>query len=106
VKQPLVRNESIQVVEQQDCQIYHSPKHQTGENIPNYIKIYQMDIKYFQWTNNRSNDHKIYRDFPKQYPTKLTQIGIFGLKTNHLATLVGICSTQEHWPQKLCSYLD
>jgi hypothetical protein len=30
---------------------------------------------------------KIYQDFPLQDPPKLTKIGIFGLKTNHLATL-------------------
>jgi hypothetical protein len=30
---------------------------------------------------------KTYLDFPLQDPPKITQIGIFGLKTNHLATL-------------------
>jgi hypothetical protein len=29
----------------------------------------------------------MYQDFPLQDPPKYTQIGIFGLKTNHLATL-------------------
>jgi hypothetical protein len=48
-----------------------------------------MAIKYFQWPYNRSNGHKIYQDFQLQDPSKFTQIGIFGLKTNHLATLVG-----------------
>jgi hypothetical protein len=46
-----------------------------------------MAIKYFQWQLNRPNGHKIYQDFPLQDPPKFTQIGIFGLKTNHLATL-------------------
>jgi hypothetical protein len=50
--------------------------------------IYQMAIKYFQWPQNRPNGHKIYQHFPLQYPPKFTQIGIFGLKTNHLASLV------------------
>jgi hypothetical protein len=30
-----------------------------------------------------------YQDFPLQDPPKFTQIVIFGLKTNHLATLPG-----------------
>jgi hypothetical protein len=30
---------------------------------------------------------KYSQDFPLQDPPKLTQTGIFGLKTNHLATL-------------------
>jgi hypothetical protein len=30
--------------------------------------------------------HKIYQHLPSQHPPKFTQIGIFGLKTNHLAT--------------------
>jgi hypothetical protein len=33
-------------------------------------------------------DHKIYHHLPLQDPPKFTQIWIFGLKTNHLATLV------------------
>jgi hypothetical protein len=59
------------------------PKYQNGEkytklpqNIPNGHKIFQMVIKYT-------------KIFPLQDPTNFTQIGIFGLKTNHLATLVG-----------------
>jgi hypothetical protein len=39
-----------------------------------------MAIKYFQWPQNRPNDHKIFQDFPLQDPPKFTQIGIFGLK--------------------------
>jgi hypothetical protein len=35
----------------------------------------------------KPNGHKIYQDFPQQDPPKFTQIGIFGLKTNHLAAL-------------------
>jgi hypothetical protein len=45
-----------------------------------------MATKYFQWPYNRPNGRKIYQDFPLQGPQKFTQIGIFGLKTNHLAT--------------------
>jgi hypothetical protein len=32
--------------------------------------------------------HKIYQHLPLQDPPKFTQIWIFGLKANHLATLV------------------
>jgi hypothetical protein len=37
---------------------------------------------------NIPNGHKIYQDFPFQGPPKFTQIGIFGMKRNHLATLL------------------
>jgi hypothetical protein len=60
----------------------------TGENIPNDHKIYQMALKFFQWPQNTPNGHKIYQDFSLQDPPKFTQMGIFGLKTNHLATLL------------------
>jgi hypothetical protein len=36
--------------------------------------------------------HKIYQQFPLQDPPKFTQIGIFGLKTNHPATQVDATS--------------
>jgi hypothetical protein len=41
-------------------------------NIPNGRKIFQMFIKYSSF----------------QGPPNFTKIGIFGLKTNHLATLI------------------
>jgi hypothetical protein len=47
-----------------------------------------MAIKYFQWPYNRPNGHKLNQHFPLQDPPKFTQIGIFGLRTNHLASLV------------------
>jgi hypothetical protein len=56
----------------------------TGKNIPNYPELYQMFIKY----NKRPSVHKKYQHLPFQDPPKCTQIWIFGLKTNHLATLV------------------
>jgi hypothetical protein len=59
----------------------------TGKK-PNDHKIYQTAIKYFQSPENRPNGPKICQDFPLQEPPKCTQIGIFGLKTNHLAALV------------------
>jgi hypothetical protein len=54
----------------------------TGENIPNYHELYQMSIKYNKRPQNGPRVHKM------QYPPKFTQIWIFGLKTNHLATLI------------------
>jgi hypothetical protein len=42
------------------------------------------------------------RHLPLQDPPKFTQIWIFGLKTNHLATLVGMCVAKDRlwqiWP--------
>jgi hypothetical protein len=35
-----------------------------------------------------TNSRKIYQHFPFYGPPKFTQIWIFGVKTNHLATLV------------------
>jgi hypothetical protein len=59
----------------QGCQIYLVP------NIPN-------------WTTNLPNGHKLYQSatkytyIPLKGPPKFTQFWIFGLKTNHLATLL------------------
>jgi hypothetical protein len=59
-----------------------------GKNIPNHHKIYQIDRKRIKWIENLPNGHKIYQHLPLQHPPTFTQIGIFGLKTNHLAALV------------------
>jgi hypothetical protein len=53
--------------------------------------MYQMVIKYPKSLQNIPNGHKINQHFPIQGPPKFTQIGIFGLKTNPLATLVLNC---------------
>jgi hypothetical protein len=47
----------------------------------NGYKISQMSVNYSKWA-------KINQHFPIKGPQKFTQIGIFGLKTNHLATLI------------------
>jgi hypothetical protein len=65
------------------------------QNIPNGHKIYQMATTYTKWPQNIPNGHKIpipnghkiHLHLPLQDPLKFTQIGIFSLKTNHLATL-------------------
>jgi hypothetical protein len=44
-------------------------------------KSYHMAVKYSKWSIN------ILQHFPFQGPPNFTQIGIFGLKINNLATL-------------------
>jgi hypothetical protein len=61
--------------------------YQIGKNITNDHKLYQMALNYTKWPYNIPNGHKIYPHLPFKGPPKFTQIGIFGLKTNHLATL-------------------
>jgi hypothetical protein len=58
-------------------------------------KIYQNVGKYTKWPVNACTKwpenllygHKIYHHLPLKYPPKFTQIGTFGLKMYHLATL-------------------
>jgi hypothetical protein len=71
----------------QGCQISISTKYQNGKKLPNSHKLYQMSIKYNKRPWNGPSVHEIYQHLPLQDPPKLTQIWIFGLKTNHLATL-------------------
>jgi hypothetical protein len=49
-----------------------------------------MSITYNKRPQSGPSVHKIFRHLPLQDPPKFTQIWIFGLKTNHLATLA-IC---------------
>jgi hypothetical protein len=77
----------------------------TGENTPNNNKIYQIAIKYTKWPKNRPNGHKIYQHLPLQDPPKFTLIGIFGLKTNHLATLIGSMFSAIKMSQNLKLFL-
>jgi hypothetical protein len=58
------------------------------ENIPNYDEEYQMSIKYHKRPKNGPSVHKIYQHLPLQDPPKFTRLWSFGLKTNHLATLM------------------
>jgi hypothetical protein len=44
--------------------------------------------KYTKLPQTIPNVHKIYHHLPLKDPLKFTQIWIFGLKTNHLATLI------------------
>jgi hypothetical protein len=68
----------------QGCQIVRDTMYQNGEKyqittkLPNGCHAYIL------------NGHEIYQHFPFQDPQKFTQIGIFGFKINHLATLFEI----------------
>jgi hypothetical protein len=65
-------------------------------SIPRWEKIYQNDQKYTKWaykyqmTVNRPNGQKYINVFLCKNPPKLTQIGIFGSKIHHLATLMSV----------------
>jgi hypothetical protein len=59
----------------------------TEKSIPNDHKLYQTAIYYTKCSQMISNSRKIYQHFLLQGPPKYTQIWIFGLKINHLATL-------------------
>jgi hypothetical protein len=68
---------------------YNIPKREKYIKLP---KIYQIGIKYNNWPQNRPNGLKMYHHLPFQNPTKLTQIGICGLKIYHLETLAPTCN--------------
>jgi hypothetical protein len=72
----------------QGCQIFLGARYQNRKNVPNEHTIYQMVIKYSKCPLNVPNGHKIFQHFHIRDPEIFSQIGIFGLKTNHLATLV------------------
>jgi hypothetical protein len=68
-----------------DFSLYMIPKN--GKNVPNEHKMYHMVIIYPKCLFNIPNGHKIHQKFSISGPPKFSQIGIFCLKTNHLATL-------------------
>jgi hypothetical protein len=72
----------------QGCQIFLDTIYQKGGKYTKVPLNVQMVVKCTKWQYYIPNDHKIYQHFPFQGPPKCTQIGIFGLKINHLATLV------------------
>jgi hypothetical protein len=71
----------------QGCQIFLETIYQNSGKCTRLALNYQMTIKYTKWPLYIANSHKIYQPFPFQGPPKWTQIGIFGLKKYHLATL-------------------
>jgi hypothetical protein len=66
---------------EQGCQIC------LGPNIPKREKINKRTTNSTKRLKNIPNGRKINQHFPFNGPPKHTQIGIFGLKINHLATL-------------------
>jgi hypothetical protein len=65
-------------------------------------KIYQITIKYTKNGKRLPDGHqldKIYQHLPSQDPPKFTQFGIFGLKTNHLATQLTPTLVLENRPR-------
>jgi hypothetical protein len=81
-----------------DFSWYKMPKRR--KNIPNHHTIYQMATKIPNGRKiGRPNGHKMYTHLPLQDPRKFSQIGIFGLKLYHLATLNQTLTQQ---PLTLC----
>jgi capsular polysaccharide biosynthesis protein len=71
----------------QGCQIFSVQHTKTGKRYTKEPKMYQMAIHLYNLAVNRQHDHKKYQHLPLQDLLKFTQIGIFGLKIYHLATL-------------------
>jgi hypothetical protein len=67
------------------CKVARLPK---PENVPNEQKMYQNGHKTPQISVNIPDGRKIFQHFPINGTRKFAQIGIFGLKINHQATLV------------------
>jgi hypothetical protein len=73
---------------EQGCQIFLDTKHQNGENYTTLPLNYQMAINMPKSRNIPSPKGQIIcQPFPIKGTQKFTQIGIFGLKIYHLATL-------------------
>jgi hypothetical protein len=64
-----------------------------------------MVIKYPNFQSHIPNGHKMYQHFPIEGPQKFTQIGIFGLKTKHLATMNSQRLRNKHAKEKSLGFL-
>jgi hypothetical protein len=72
----------------QVCQIFLDTIYQTGEiYTKQHIKYYKCPFRMQSCPKNPIG-HYIHQPLPYQGPPKFTQIGFFGLKIYHLATLV------------------
>jgi hypothetical protein len=60
-----------------------------------------MSIKYNKIPEKRTSVYKICQHFPLQDPPKFTQILMFGLKTNHLATLLVTLLASQSLPLEI-----
>jgi hypothetical protein len=72
----------------QVCQIFLDLKFQNGGKYTKLPLNYQMVTDYTKCPKYILNCHRAYQPFQFQGPRKFTQIGIFGLKIYHLATLI------------------
>jgi hypothetical protein len=77
---------------------YNIPKWEKYTKLPQTIGTYVTAIKYTKRPQYRPNVHKIYQHLPLQDPPKFTQIGIFGLKICHLATLAAMGRVAQRLP--------
>jgi hypothetical protein len=68
--------------------------------LQNEHKMYQIVIKYPKCPWNIPSGHKIYQHFTSRGPQIFIQIEIFGLKRNHLATLLSAHCYTSHWDVK------
>jgi hypothetical protein len=68
-----------------DFSWYNLPKR---EKYTKREKIYQITAKHTKWPLNISDGHEICQYFEYKGPSKCTQVGIFGTKIYHLATLL------------------
>jgi hypothetical protein len=82
---------------EQGCQIFLDAWYQNRKNVQIEHNMYRMVTKSPKTQLNIPNGHKMYQHYPIWGPENFSQIGIFGLKTNHLATLSP--NTMDVYPQ-------
>jgi hypothetical protein len=75
--------------------------------IPRQEKMYPLNTKRTNWSLSIPNVYKIFQMaviyinlFQSKALPEFTQIGIFGYKINHLATLVGLARSEPFFPRK------
>jgi hypothetical protein len=91
----LLRNNGFFLTATRVARFFLVQNTKTGENIPNLHELYQISIKYNKRPQNGLSVYKIYQHLTLQDPLKFTQIRIFGLKTNHLATLTATTNVNQ-----------
>jgi hypothetical protein len=88
-----------------DFSWYNIPKN--GKNIPKDHKMFQVTVKYTQWQQKRPNCLSLkYQHLPLQDTPEFTQIVIFGLKINHLATMRPTLRIWLHSQQGRINFLE
>jgi hypothetical protein len=79
----------------QGCQIFLGTIIQNGGKYTKAPLNCRMGITYTKITSSISNGYRIYQPLQFRGPPKVTHFGNFGLKVNHLATLVYATSSSE-----------